>query len=147
VLERQGNFDPAISAYRKAIELSPTAPEPAYHLGLVYTQQRKTKEARAAFEQAIKVDPNYAEAHYNLGSLLFTQGDLNGALNAFRRSAEANSNYANAYYAAGLVFMRQSKFADAQKVLTYAKDLYAKQGNSPWATKAEQQLQKAKLGR
>ncbi|WP_302884385.1 hypothetical protein [Kovacikia minuta] len=42
--------------------------------------------------------------------------------------------------------MRQNKFKDAEKVLTYARDLFAKQGDTQWAQKADQQLQKAKAG-
>ncbi|MGA7937209.1 MAG: tetratricopeptide repeat protein [Kovacikia sp.] len=150
VYESQKAYDQAISAYRKAMQLTPNAPEPAYHTGLVYVQQNKLKEARAAFEQALKIAPNYSEtnykSHYNIGSILFRQGDLDGALNAFRRSAEANSNYPNAYYAAGMVFLRQNKFNDAEKVLTFARDLFSKQGDTRWAQKSEEQLQKAKAG-
>lgn len=109
-------------------------------------QQNKVAAAQAAFEQALRANPNHAESHYNLGSLQLQRNELDNALQSFRRSAQANPNYANAYYAAGLVFMRQGKFADAQKVLQYAKDLYTTQKNSQWAARAEQQLQKAKSG-
>ena len=131
----------AIAAFQKAIQFSPKAPEPLYHLGLLQLAQNKTQEAQRFFEKAISLNPRYAEAHYNLGAIFLSENKLDAALEAFRRSAEANSNYANAYYGAGVVFLKQGMPADARQVLEYAQDLYESQGNTQWATKTTQMLE------
>jgi tetratricopeptide (TPR) repeat protein len=123
------------------MQLSTNAPEPAYHLGLIYIQQGKIEQAQKLLQQAIKISPQYPEAQYSLGSILFSQGNLDGAIEAFRQAAFANSNYANAYYAAGLAFLRQNRLGEAQQVLQYARDLYKAQDNPEWARRTEQWLE------
>ncbi|HEY9702908.1 MAG TPA: tetratricopeptide repeat protein, partial [Allocoleopsis sp.] len=132
------DWEKAIASFKKAIQFSPKAPESSYHLGLVYMQQNKYKEAKQGFLQAINLTPAYPEAHYNLGIILLNQNDLNGALASFRKATEYNPNYANAYYGAGIVFLRQGKYEEGKQVLQYAKELYLKQGNNTWAKKAEE---------
>ena len=144
VKEQQQDWEDAIASYKKAMKYSSKAPEPAYHLGLIYLQQGKVDQATESFRKALKINPNYPEAHYNIGSILFNKGKLQEALVAFRKSAQANSNYPNAYYGAGLVFVQLRQYLDAQQVLQYAKDLYTTQGNTQWATNADQLLQQAR---
>jgi tetratricopeptide (TPR) repeat protein len=108
---------------------------------LLYLQQRQPKQAADAFQKALAMNPNYPEAHYSLGTVWYGSGNLDEALKAFRRSAESNPNYPNAYYGAGLVFLHQGKYADAQRVLQYARDLFNAQRNTQWANSAAQLLQ------
>lgn len=47
----------AITAFEKALELNPTAPNVHYNLGLIFVDRREDDLAMAAFRQALQVNP------------------------------------------------------------------------------------------
>ena len=47
----------AISAFKKALELDPIAPNIAYNIGLIHRDRKENDQAIAWFEQAIKANP------------------------------------------------------------------------------------------
>ena len=57
----------AIAAYKRAMELDPTAGDIPAELAGLYLQQNKVDEAMAAAEQALKVAPDNREGHRVLG--------------------------------------------------------------------------------
>ncbi len=52
----------AISAFQRALELNPAAPNVHYNLGLIFVDRKQTDLAVAAFRQAIRVNPFDADA-------------------------------------------------------------------------------------
>ena len=57
----------AIAAYKRAMELDPTAAEIPGELAAVYLRQNKVQEAIASAEQALKISPTNREANRVLG--------------------------------------------------------------------------------
>jgi tetratricopeptide (TPR) repeat protein len=57
----------AIAAYKRAMELDPTAGDIPAELAGLYLQQNKIQEAMTAAEQALKVSPDNREGHRVLG--------------------------------------------------------------------------------
>ena len=72
-------FDQAIAAYRKALDLKPNA-ESHNNLGTVYFRTKSYPEAAESFKSAVGMNPNYAEAHYNLALTYVALNNRNGAL-------------------------------------------------------------------
>src|SRR5262245_29251233 len=70
----------SIEAYKKAIELNPSAAGALVNLGTIHYHLHKFKEAEDYYRRAIDVDPRYSLAHFNLGNLYDEQGGLEKAL-------------------------------------------------------------------
>jgi tetratricopeptide (TPR) repeat protein len=71
----------AIAAYKRAMELDPTAAEIPGELAAVYLRQNKVQEAIASAEQALKISPDNREANRVLGI-------INAAMAEGRRGGE-----------------------------------------------------------
>ena len=59
----------AISAFEKALELNPAAPNVHYNLGLVFLDRDETDRARETFRKALQVSPFDRDAKYWLSKL------------------------------------------------------------------------------
>jgi len=65
-LARQSQFDQAIAAYRRALELKPGYPEAHMNLGNAFKDRGELDEALATYRRALQLKPDYREAHSNL---------------------------------------------------------------------------------
>src|SRR5262249_2371876 len=63
----KGQFEAAVTTFRKAVELNPDCAEAHGRLGDALASRGQPDEAIAAFRQAIALKPDYAEAHLDLG--------------------------------------------------------------------------------
>lgn len=68
-----------ITEQRKALETNPLDPHPYFHLGVLYTMQRKPEAAMEMFDRALALDPGFALAHQHLGQLYAVRGDYRQA--------------------------------------------------------------------
>ena len=59
----------AIAAYKRAMELDPTAAEIPAQLAGLYLKQSKVQEAMAAADASLKIAPNNREANRVLGTV------------------------------------------------------------------------------
>ena len=66
-LEDGDDIDGAITAYKKAMDLDPSASEIPAELAALYLRQNKVQDAMTAAEQALKIEPDNAEANRVLG--------------------------------------------------------------------------------
>ncbi|PYQ02719.1 MAG: hypothetical protein DMF83_22905 [Acidobacteria bacterium] len=51
---------------RKAASLDPRLAKARFQLGVLYSDQRRYREAAAALEEAVRLEPGMAQAHYRL---------------------------------------------------------------------------------
>jgi tetratricopeptide (TPR) repeat protein len=65
--ESEDNNDAAVAAYKRAMELDPTAADVPAELAGLYMRQNKGQEAMTAAEQAVKIEPANREANRVLG--------------------------------------------------------------------------------
>jgi tetratricopeptide (TPR) repeat protein len=59
----------AIRAYKRALEIDPTAPNIHYHLGLIYRERGELTEAIRCFEEALVVNPADKDASFWIARL------------------------------------------------------------------------------
>lgn len=78
-LERQGDFDAAVTSYRLALRDHPNDPRILQNLAIVFSRTGKLEEAIRHYKKALDADSSLAGAHYGLGFLLMRRGDLNNA--------------------------------------------------------------------
>jgi len=69
ILAKDDNQQRAIDAFKKALELHPTAPNVAYNLGLVYRDRKEFDEAIHWFRQALEANPKDKDAQYYIDKL------------------------------------------------------------------------------
>ena len=72
ILAQDEDQQRAITAFKQAIELNPTAPNVAYNLGLIYRDRQEKGEALYWFQQAIKANPNDKDAKHFIEQLTQT---------------------------------------------------------------------------
>lgn len=82
---RHGDYEGAEGAFRRLLELDPTAAEVHNNLGVVYIQRGVLRKGIAAFRSALRLSPDYAEATLNLAVALERLGEVAEAATYYRR--------------------------------------------------------------
>lgn len=74
-LERQGDYDAALTSYRLGLRDNPSDPRILQNMAIAYTRTGQPEEAMRHYRRALEVDPNLGGAHYGLAFLLRQRGD------------------------------------------------------------------------
>jgi tetratricopeptide (TPR) repeat protein len=74
-LERQGDYDAAITSYRLALRDHPNEPRILQNLAIAFSRTGKTDDAIRHYRRALEADATLAGAHYGLAFLLLRRGD------------------------------------------------------------------------
>jgi tetratricopeptide (TPR) repeat protein len=141
------DLDKAEEAYKKAIEVKPSAE--AYNgLAGVYTSQRKFDQAQEAGKKAADLaaaTPGGGaspEATYNQGVILWNAGKIPEAKAAFEQVIAAKPDHAEAHYQLGMALVNEGNLKGAGAEFdTYLK-LAPNGPNAPTATALRAQLPK-----
>ena len=117
VLEKKGNFDGAIAAYRRAVELDPKRTDALLDLGLIYTQKGWLDDALAQFKAALKIIPGQFEAYNDIGRVYGIRFQLDEALTAFQQALNINPTRPEPYDNIGRIYFMQGRYDEGlQKV-------------------------------
>ena len=79
-LERQGDFDAALTSYRLALRENPNDPKILQNIAIAYSRTGRPEDAIRAYRRALEVAPEQSGAHYGLAFLLLKRGDKAGAM-------------------------------------------------------------------
>ena len=115
-----GEFEQAISEYKKAITLNPNSPIIYNRLGVAYSELKQYDTALNAYQKALVLSPTTAEPHYNMGLVYLKQGNLPRAAEAFKRAIAINAEWEDAYTGLGEVYLKQGDFRQAARVYKQA---------------------------
>ena len=88
VLEKQGDYDAALTSYRLALRDKPDDFKVLQNMAIAYTKTGRADEAIRAYRRALDLEPSLSGAHYGLAFLLLKRDDVDGAvhhLEAFLR--------------------------------------------------------------
>ena len=77
-LERQGDYDAALTSYRLALRDQPNDPRILQNMAIAYSKTGRLEEAVRTYRRALDLDPSLSGAHYGLGFLLLRRGDAAG---------------------------------------------------------------------
>ncbi len=78
-LERQGDYDAALTSYRLALRDKPYDARVLQNMAIAYTKLNRHDEAIRCYRRALEVQPSLSGAHYGLAYLLLRRGDRTGA--------------------------------------------------------------------
>ena len=89
-LERQGDFDAALTSYRLALRDRPNDPKILQNMAIAFTKTGRLDDAIRCYRRALEVAPQLSGSHYGLAFLLLKRNDPGGAekhLQAFLAAA------------------------------------------------------------
>ena len=75
-LERQGDFEAALTSYRLALRDKPSDARILQSMAIAFTKTGQTDEAIRHYRRALQVDDTLSGAHYGLAFRLKAKGDL-----------------------------------------------------------------------
>lgn len=79
-LERQGDFDAALTSYRLALRDHPNDPKILQNIAIAYSKTGRLEDAIRSYRRALEVAPELSGAHYGLAFLLLKRGDREAAM-------------------------------------------------------------------
>jgi membrane associated rhomboid family serine protease/Flp pilus assembly protein TadD len=133
---RQDNYEQAINALKKSLELKPEAGvrATAYHnLGQAYLALSRDEEAIDAFNQSLQLDSQDPETHYYLGVTYLGKERYDEAIKAFQQSLKLKPDLVDAqiglgevYEAKGLHDQAIAAYEEALKLNSAAEELQQK---------------------
>ena len=94
-LERQGDFDAALTSYRLALRDRPNDTKILQNMAIAYTKTNRAEEAIRCYRNALEIAPQLSGAHYGLAFLLLKRGNRAGAakhLEAFLATPPSGSD-------------------------------------------------------
>jgi tetratricopeptide (TPR) repeat protein len=124
-LERQGDFDAALTSYRLALRERPNDFRVLQNMAIAYSRLGRLDEAIRCYRRALEIEPALAGAHYGLAFLLLKRGE--------RDTAE---HHLVAFLATPPSSADPSNIAHARKALD---ELRSPQGAEPGAESTENQ--------
>jgi tetratricopeptide (TPR) repeat protein len=78
-LERQGDYDAALTSYRLALRDRPNDQRVLQNMAIAYTRTGQQAEAIRSYREALELDPSLGGAHYGLAFLLLKRGETEAA--------------------------------------------------------------------
>jgi tetratricopeptide (TPR) repeat protein len=79
-LERQGDFDAALTSYRLALRDRPNDAKILQNMAIAFTKTNRPEEAIRSYKRALDIAPHSSGAHYGLAFLLLKRGDNASAM-------------------------------------------------------------------
>src|SRR3989441_1224781 len=105
VYAQQGNYEAAVDALRRALQLQTDVADANSALGLIYLKQGKLPEAEAALRAELTHHPADVKARHTLATVLDLEGRADQALVEARRVVKANPEFADARYLLGKILL------------------------------------------
>jgi tetratricopeptide (TPR) repeat protein len=87
-LERQGDYDAALTSYRLALRDHPTDLRALQNMAIAFTKTQRHDEAIRYYRRALDLDDNLPGAHYGLAFLYLHRGETDGAARHLRTFLE-----------------------------------------------------------
>ncbi|MGB3404534.1 MAG: tetratricopeptide repeat protein [Microcoleaceae cyanobacterium] len=127
-------YQDAVEAYEKAIELNPNFSWYYHNLAEVFFELEEWEKSSNYFQKACEINQNSEWSFYQLGEVLVQQGELEEAIAAFQTAIELNPGYAEFYSSLGEVLWQAERLEEAENTLQKAVEI------EPYSIKAYQYL-------
>lgn len=109
------DWDGAIKAYDKALELSPQTSAYFNNRANYYSRKREYEKALAGYDEAIKLSPTSYIPIGNRGNTFANMREWDKSLEAYGQALKVNPNYARAYAGRGNAWREKHEFDKAMK--------------------------------
>ncbi|MBC7622619.1 MAG: hypothetical protein H7232_04445 [Aeromicrobium sp.] len=120
---RTNDFDTAIRAVKRRIELQPKSSGAYHSLGVLKRRIDDVTGAKAAFEKALEFASHAqppAETYNNLANLAFREDKLDDAITWAQKGIDANPSYSSGHLLIALAYARKGQTEQAKKAAAEA---------------------------
>lgn len=118
----KGDYQNAIKAFQRAIELRPNYVDAHHNVGVTYLQMKDFDNAIVWFEKALAIHP-IAQTYNDLGVAYYYKGDLEKAEESFRKAIELDPNSGAPYHSLGILYYTQGMVEEARQAWRKALEL------------------------
>ncbi len=112
-----GQFDEAVRAFERALEISPDAMEARLELAGQYLVRDMLDEARAEYARVVAASPGTADAHYGLAELFLRLGAFDDAAEAAANALDADPEHQRARYTRVRALARAGRAEEGRREL------------------------------
>ncbi|MDJ0576558.1 MAG: tetratricopeptide repeat protein [Xenococcaceae cyanobacterium MO_234.B1] len=112
-LVQQGKLKPAITCYRRAVQLQPNVAEPYLKLGELFLNIGQHSQAETCYKQGLKRAPQNPQLHYNLGLTLAQQQDWDSAIEYYKKALQLQEDYWEAAHNLGEALSHKKLWSEA----------------------------------
>jgi Flp pilus assembly protein TadD/replication-associated recombination protein RarA len=120
---KKGEYDQAIEAFCKALELKPDLHEAWNNLGVAYDTKGEYDRAIEAYRKALELKPDLHEAWYNLGVAYGMKRELDQAIEALHKALELQPDDPQAWNDLGVAYGIKGEYDQAIKACRKALEL------------------------
>ena len=103
-------YDNAIEAYQKAVEINPKDDEAYNNMGSAYNHKKEYDNAIEAYQKAVEINPKRDEAYYNIGVAYGKKQEYDNAIEAYQKAVEINPKKDGAYNNMGIAYYHLGEF-------------------------------------
>jgi len=112
-MQRQGDFNGAISIYRSLLAHDPGNADALHYLGLVMLQTGRLEEAEKLMKQSLQINPHDANTLCDLATVKLKNNKVENALSLYGKVLDLNPNHLDALNNMGKAFIKINKPLDA----------------------------------
>src|SRR5262245_4880366 len=112
-LERQGDVDKAMNAYREAIELDRNRPDAYLCIAILQDKQGKFRESENSYRKALKADPGNPDIYCDRGYSLYIQRRWADAEMHLQQAIALKPDHSRAHNNLGLVMAHTGRMEPA----------------------------------
>jgi tetratricopeptide (TPR) repeat protein len=124
VFETQGQFEPAVDEYRKAISLNPKSPDLHYRLGRAILMRSHApaalEEAKAEFQKERELSPEDSATEYQLGQIAQVENNATQSRDHFERALKLSPDFPEALVALAKLNSQSKQYDRAAALLQQA---------------------------
>jgi Flp pilus assembly protein TadD len=124
-----GQFEPAITEFKKAIMINSQHSSFHSNLGIVYLEQNRFIEASQCFEKALNLEPLSPEPNYNISICLHNQGNYALAEHYCKKAILQDATNSDFYLHLGDIYYVQGQFDNSAKALVKVLEVFNKKKN------------------
>ncbi|MBN1625311.1 MAG: TonB family protein [Deltaproteobacteria bacterium] len=123
----KGEYDKAIEAFSKALNISGRYSIAYYCMGIAYMKKGDYVKAMTDFDKSIEMDPDTAIYYQNRGDLYAIQENYQKAIDDYNKAVKLDKSLVDAYFSRGEALRKSNKFKKA--IQDYTKVISLDSGN------------------
>lgn len=109
------DFNEAIFAYKKALQLEPNNFEVLFNLALTLKRNKQPDQAIETYQKALSIKPDYADAYFNIGNIYESKNETTEALNYYQQGVKYNPNDSGMAYFLSTSLLKLKNFEQGWK--------------------------------
>lgn len=109
----QGQVDPALESYKKALQEAPRPEKIRYKIAQAYFQADRVAEGGVALEDILKDDPDNVDVLLRLAALRLEQQNAPEAISMMEHALEVDPKNVGGHYNLGFAFASMQRYAEA----------------------------------